>query len=117
MSKDPKISVDYPTLKHYAHYGKKRKNYEGAMVRCGFTDMISRTPLVCNHLLWRKNPDKLREHLCEHMQVDLVQKMTDYEVLQQYFDAERIFLPGIPEDDNDIDGESLDAELGAELGD
>lgn len=94
-------TLEPPVFKRYAHHGKRRRSYTEEMFRCQFTDMISRTPLICNHLLWKNKPDELREHLLEHLKVEEVQCLTDDQVKQRYADAKRIFLEGIPEDEED----------------
>jgi len=98
---NPEISTSIPVPKRYAHHGKRRRSYTEELFRCQFTDMISRTPLVCNHLLWKNRPTELREHLLEHLKVEDVQKMDDSQVLACYADAKRIFLDGIPEDEDE----------------
>jgi hypothetical protein len=105
QSDNPEISTSIPVPKRYAHHGKRRRSYTDELFRCQFTDMISRTPLICNHLLWRNKPAELREHLKEHLDLDLVNKLTDSEVSQRYSEAKRIFLEGIPEDLDEDEGE------------
>jgi hypothetical protein len=91
-------SLEPPVFKRYAHHGKRRRSYTEEMFRCQFTDMISRTPLICNHLLWKNKPDELRNHLLEHLKVEEVQDLTDAQVSEKFQNAKRIFLEGIPED-------------------
>jgi len=103
------LSSEIPPPKRYAHLGKRRRSYTEEMFRCQFTDMISRTPLVCNALLWKEKIPELREHLETHMKVEEVQAMTDTEVIACYQNAKRIFLEGIPEDvDENEDEETTD---------
>jgi hypothetical protein len=111
------LSSDHPlpVKKRYAHLGKRRRSYTEELFRCQFTDMISRTPLICNHLLWRNKPLELRDHLKEHMKVEEVDALTDDEISKRYSDAKRIFLEGIPEDEEgDEDGTEEDQDSDAE---
>lgn len=85
----------------YAHKGKRRRSYTEEMFRCQIVDQISRSTLVCNHLLWRNKPLELREHLTEHMKVAVVMELSDIEVLSYYTDAKKIYLQAIPEDEGD----------------
>lgn len=94
----------------YAHFQKRRRRYTEELFRCQFVDMISRTPLVCNHLLWRDKPQDLRNHLLEHLKVEEVQKLSDDQVRERYSDAKRIFLAGIPEDIDDEDEDSTEGD-------
>lgn len=100
---EPELTSAVPVPKRYAHHGKRRRSYTDEMFRCQFTDMISRTPLICNHLLWKGKITELREHLLEHKKLEEVQAMSDDDVRACYMDAKRIFLEGIPEDDEDED--------------
>jgi hypothetical protein len=111
---DPILSsnIPAPPAKHYAHRGKRRRSYTEELFRCQFTDMISRTPLVCNHLLWKNRPQELREHLQEHLTLDEVQKLSDDDVLKSYANAKKIYLEGIPEDDLFDDGSEDNSEDG-----
>lgn len=103
------VSSDIPPPKRYAHFGKRRRSFTEEMFRCQFVDKISRSDLVCNALLWKNRPAELRQHLLEHLPPEQVVKMSDDEVRQSYTDAKRIFLQGIPEDDEDYEeGESED---------
>jgi len=102
---NPEISTSIPVPKRYAHLGKRRRSYTEELFRCQFTDMISRSSLVCNHLLWKNRPHELREHLLEHLDVEKVNEMDDAQVLACYADAKRIFLEGIPEDIDEEDYE------------
>jgi len=99
-----------PVPKRYAHRGKRRRSYTEEMFRCPFVDMISRTPLVCNHLLFRDKISELRDHLIQHKNVAEVQVMTDDEVRACFIDAKRIFLKGIPEDVDDEDDDLEESE-------
>ncbi len=90
--------IPMPPMKRYAHHGKRRRSYTEELFRCQFTDMVSRTPLICNHLLWKYQPLQLREHLATHIDPDRVSCMTDDQISQTYTDAKRIFLEAIPED-------------------
>lgn len=101
------LSSDIPVMKRYAHHGKRRRSYTEELFRCQFTDMISRSPLICNHLLWKSKPDKLREHLLEHMKVAEVMDLTDSQVLEKYTDAKKIFLEGVTDDESE-EGDSDD---------
>lgn len=103
-------TIPPPTVKRYAHSGKRRRSYTEEMFRCQFTDMISRTALVCNHLLWRNRPDTLREHLLEHLSSDEVAALTDAQVVHKYTKAGKIYLEEIPEDSWDPTPEDEDAE-------
>lgn len=98
-----------PPPRKYAHSGKRRRSYTDELFRCQFVDMISRTPLICNHLLWRNNLPALRDHLAEHMKVEEVQVLTDTQIKEKYAEAKRIFLEHIPEDgDPEEDEEDCD---------
>lgn len=101
--------IPVPVMKRYAHHGKRRRAYTEEMFRCQLTDMISRTPLICGHLLWKNRPEELRNHLAEHMKVEEVANLTDSEVLAQYTDAKKIFLKGVSDDpdytDDDPEGD------------
>lgn len=90
--------IPMPPMKRYAHHGKRRRSYTEELFRCQFTDMISRTPLICNHLLWKYQPLQLREHLATHIEPDQVAQMSDEQISKRYTDAKRIFLEAIPED-------------------
>ncbi len=103
------VSATPPVAKRYGHFGKRRRSYTEEMFRCQFTDMISRSELVCNHLLWKNRPDDLREHLSLHMDS---KDLTDAQVIEHYIDAKRIHLVGIPEDCDEIE---VDPETGEEL--
>ncbi len=110
LADNPEVSA-FPVQKRYGHFGKRRRSYTDEMFRCQFVDMISRSELVCNHLLWKSRPDDLRDHLTLHMDLALVQAMSDDDVRQKYTDAKKIFLIGIPEDcDDEIDNEEGDLE-------
>ncbi len=100
------VVSDIPVMKRYAHHGKRRRSYTDELFRCPIVDMISRTPLVCNHLLWRNKAKELRDHLTEHMKVEDVQKLSDSQVQEHFTEAKRIFLQGIPEDVDDEDSET-----------
>lgn len=99
------IDSDIPVMKRYAHHGKRRRAYTEEMFRCQLTDMISRTPLICGHLLWKSRPDELRDHLTEHMNVEDVAKLTDSQVLERYTDAKKQFLEGVTDDPDYDEGE------------
>lgn len=95
---------DIPPPKRYAHHGKRRRKFTDEMFRCHYVDKISRSDLVCNALLWRSRVDNLREHLKEHISLDVIAKMSDDNVRDWYNPAKRIMLQGIPEDiDDEID--------------
>lgn len=81
------------------HKGKRRRSYTEEMFRCQFTDMISRTPLVCNHLLWKEKISELRMHLCQHKVLEDVQQMTDDQVRNCYLSAARIHMDGVTDDE------------------
>lgn len=104
------ITDDIPVMRRYAHHGKRRRDYTDELFRCQFVDMISRTPLVCNHLLWKTKMPELREHLATHIPIDEVTKMSDSEVSDRFSDAKRIFLESIPEDEWDADEEETSYE-------
>ncbi len=109
--KDPPVELtsSVPVPKRYAHHGKRRRSYTEEMFRCQITHMVSRTPLVCNHLLWKERISELREHLIEHgKKVEDVQSMGDDEVRSYYQNAKRIFLEGIPDDADDDYEEETD---------
>ena len=106
-SKGP--ALDNPK-RRYARHGKRRRSYTEELFRCQFTDMISRTPLVCNHLLWKSKPQELRDHLLEHMKVAEVLDLSDSQVLAKYTDAKKIYLEGIPEDCDDNDEDQTEEE-------
>lgn len=95
------LESDVPVMKRYAHHGKRRRAYTEEMFRCQLTDMISRSSLVCNHLLWKNRPDQLRDHLTEHMKVADVMDLTDSQVLERYTDAKKIYLEGVTDDETE----------------
>lgn len=95
------IDDSYPAPKRYGHYGKRRKRYTEEMFRCPFTYMISRSSLICGHLLWKDRVPDLRAHLQEHLELAKVQVMTDSDVIKQYDQAQIISQPGIKDDDEE----------------
>lgn len=103
-----------PAPKRYGHFGKRRRSYTDELFRCPIIDKISRTDLVCNHLLWRNNLAELRDHLAQHLNLEQVSKLTDSQVREHFTDARRIFLQPIPEDgpsedqEDDVDVEDED---------
>ena len=97
--------------RRYAHLGKRRRSYTDELFRCPIVDQISRSTLVCNHLLWRDKISELRDHLSTHLNVESVAKMTDAQVREQYTEARCIMLEPIPEDElDDLEDEDLDVE-------
>lgn len=100
---NPEVSIDsdIPAMKRYAHHGKRRRAYTEELFRCQLTDMISRTPLVCNHLLWKNKPEQLRDHLLEHLKVSEVMDLTDSQVLERYTNAKKIYLEGVTDDESE----------------
>jgi hypothetical protein len=98
--------------KKYSHYGKTR--FKPNLIRCPLVDSISRSTLICNHLLWKNHPAELREHLTEHLSVEVVSAMSDEQVLEYFVPAKRIFLERIPEDGDEEDLEAVDAEIDAD---
>lgn len=95
--------------KKYSHYGKTR--FKPDLIRCSLSDAISRSTLICNHLLWKSRPAELREHLAEHLSLEAVAGMSDEQVLAHFIPAKRIFLERIPEDGDEDDLEAVDAEI------
>lgn len=96
--------------KKYSHYGKIRRKDDQLLIRCTLVDSISRSTLICNHLVWRNRPNEAREHLLEHLALEHVSVMSDDEVFDHYINAKRIFLERAPEDDQDIPDEDEEEE-------
>lgn len=94
---------DIPPPKRYAHHGKRRRRFTEELFRCQYVDKISRSDLVCNSLLWRNRPEELRAHLLEHLTLDEIGKMTDAQVANWFNPAKKIYLAGIPEDEQEED--------------
>jgi hypothetical protein len=107
------ITSDIAPPKRYAHFGKRRKSFTEEMFRCPHTDKVSRSELICGALLWRNRPEKLREHLLEHLSKQGVHAMSDDQVISWYIDAKHIMLSEIPEDtdfSSDDEVDNLDCE-------
>ena len=104
------LETGIPGPKRYAHLGKRRRSYTDELFRCPIVDKISRSDLVCNHLLWRNKLSELREHLATHLDVASVAGMSDIQVQEHYMPAKRIMLQPIPEDgpeEDDLETEEL----------
>lgn len=84
----------------YAHAGRRRKRITEDLFRCALPLIIKDQRIPCNALIWRR-PDKMREHLIDHMSEDEISALSDDEVRSAYRDASRIVQEGIPDDDEE----------------
>ncbi len=75
------------------------------LFRCKLSLVMKGERIPCNALVWRERPDKMREHMIDHMTQEEIDKLSDDEIRAMYIDAARIHQEGIPQDDDDAEDE------------
>jgi hypothetical protein len=86
----------------FAHSGRRRKRITEDLFRCALhlvvRDVLTHRKILCNALVWR-TPDKMREHLKEHLSEAEIDSLSDDQVRERYVDAQKIKQEGIPDDE------------------
>lgn len=83
-----------------AHAGRRRRRITEDLFRCKLPLVIKGQKIPCNALVWRR-PDKMREHLCDHLSEEEIAKLDDNGLQIHYSTAARIAQEGIYDDEVD----------------
>lgn len=81
-----------------AHAGRRRRRITEDLFRCKLPLVIQGNAIACNALVWRR-PDKMREHLCDHLSPEQIDALDDSQLQVHYANAARISQEGIYDDE------------------
>jgi hypothetical protein len=85
-----------------AHAGRRRRRITEDLFRCRLPLVIKGQKIPCNALVWRR-PDKMREHLCDHLNEAEISALDDSQLQIHYANAARIAQEGIYDDETESD--------------